>query len=119
MEINQGDLFWVDLPEPTDAEPGYRRPCVVIQNNLFNHSRIRTTVVCLLTTNMKRAQSPANVLLRAGEAGLSKQSVVNLSQLYTVSKLNLSEKIGTLSKHRLREVLDGLWLLTAPHEIDE
>jgi mRNA interferase MazF len=119
MEINQGDLFWVDLPEPTDAEPGYRRPCVVIQNNLFNHSRIRTVVICLLTSNMKRAQSPANVLLRAGEAGLPKQSVVNLSQIYTVGKLNLSDKIGTLSKRRIREVLDGLLLLTEPHEIDD
>ena len=79
MVINQGDVFWVDLGIPSGSAPGYRHPHVVIQNNLFNRSRINTVVVCALTSNLKRASVPGNVLLSSGEANLPKQSVVNLS----------------------------------------
>ncbi len=72
--INQGDIFWVELDEPTGSSPGYRHPHVVIQNNVFNRSRINTVVVCALTSNLQRAAAPGNVLLEPGEADLSKQS---------------------------------------------
>jgi len=98
MVINQGDVFWIDFGEPTGSEPGYRHPHVVIQNNLFNRSRINTVVVCALTSNLKRAAAPGNVLLNKGEANLPKGSVVNISQLFTVNKSDLSEKSETLSK---------------------
>jgi len=114
--INQGDVFWVDLDDPSGSEPGYRHPHVVIQNNLFNRSRINTVVVCALTSNRKRAQAPGNVLLAPREANLPKQSVVNVSQIFTVNKTQLSEKIGSLSTRRVREILDGLHLLTEPRE---
>jgi len=117
MVINQGDVFWVDLGEPSGSEPGYRHPHVVIQNNLFNHSRINTVVVCLITSNLKRAKAPGNVPLRKGEANLSKQSVVNISQIFTVDKRDLAEKIGTLSHKRVRQVLDGIRLLVEPRDI--
>jgi mRNA interferase MazF len=114
MVINQGDIFWLDLGVPSGSEPGYRRPYVIIQNNLFNHSRINTVVVCALTSNLRYAQMRGNVLLHQGEANLPKDSVVNISQLYTIDKGRLLEKIGTLSPQRVRQILDGLRLLTEP-----
>ncbi|MBE2199307.1 MAG: type II toxin-antitoxin system PemK/MazF family toxin [Anaerolinea sp.] len=116
MVINQGDIFWVDLGEPSGSEPDYLHPYVVIQNNAFNHSRIKTVVICALTSNLNYAQVPGNVRLHKGEANLPKASVVNVSQLYTVDKRDLLEKIGTLSKERVGQILDGLRLLTEPRE---
>jgi mRNA interferase MazF len=117
MEINQGDLFWVDLGVPRDSEPGYRHPHLVIQNNLFNQSKINTIVVCALTSNLQRAKAPGNVLLLKGEGNLKKDSVVNISQVITVNKSDLVEKIGSLPAGRLREIVDGLRLLTEPREV--
>jgi mRNA interferase MazF len=119
MVINQGDIFWVELGEPTGSEPAYHHPHVVIQNNVFNRSRINTVVVCALTSNLKRASAPGNVLLGVGEANLPKRSVVNISQVFIVDKMQLGEKTGTLSAKRVREMLDGLHLLLEPREIDE
>ncbi len=116
--INQGDIFWIELDEPSGSEPGYRHPHVVIQNNVFNRSRINTVVVCALTSNLKRATAPGNVLLEPREANLPKQSVVNVSQIFTVDKSQLGEKIGTLSSRRVHEVLDGIGLLLEPRELE-
>jgi mRNA interferase MazF len=117
MVIKQGDVYWIDFDEPAESEPGYRHPHVVIQNNIFNHSRINTVVVCSLTSNLKRSNSPGNVTLKKDEADLPKKSVVNISQIFTVNKSDLSEKIGTLSKQRIAQILDGIRLLTEPKEI--
>ncbi len=118
MVVHQGDIFWIDLDEPAGSGPGYRHPHVVIQNNVFNQSRINTVVVCALTSNLQRADAPGNVLLEDGEAGLSKQSVVVTSQIFTVDKDQLDEPIGTLSKKRVRQILDGIRLLTEPRELE-
>ena len=109
-------MYWVDLEEPRGSAPGYRHPHVVIQNNLFNHSRIQTVVVCALTSNLKHAGAPGNVMLDKNEGGLPKQSVVNVSQIFTVDKTQLSEYIGTLSAQRVRQILDGMRLVTEPRE---
>ncbi|MEO1093275.1 MAG: type II toxin-antitoxin system PemK/MazF family toxin [Cyanobacteria bacterium J06638_28] len=109
--VKQGDIYWVDLGDPIGSAPGYRHPHVVIQNNDFNRSNIRTVVVCALTSNLKRASAPGNVLLELREANLPKQSVVNISQIFTVDRSQLGEKIGTLSANRIRQILDGLHLL--------
>ena len=98
MVIQQGNVYWVDLGTPSGAGPGYRYPHVVIQNNVFNCSRINTVVVCALTSNLRRARAPGNVLLEGGEANLPKQSVVNVSQIFTVDKGDLGDRIGTLSR---------------------
>jgi mRNA interferase MazF len=119
MVIKQGDVCWLDLGEPSGPEPGYRHPCLVVQNNLFNQSHINTVVVCALTSSLKRADAPGNVLLAPGEANLPKQSVVNVSQIFTVDKLDLAEKIGTLSNKRVREVLNGIYLVLEPREVKE
>ena len=116
--IQQGDVFWIDLEEPIGSSPGYRRPHVVIQNNRMNRSQINTVIVCALTTNLRRAKAPGNLLLEPGEADLPDQSVVNVSQIFTVDKAQLVEKIGTLSGERIRQILDGVRLLTEPLEAE-
>ena len=83
MAIVQGDIYWVDLGVPRGSEPGFRNPYVVIQNDAVNVSRIRTVIVCLITSNLQRAKAPGNVLLEKDEANLSVPGVVNVSQIYT------------------------------------
>ena len=114
MVIKQGEIYWLDLGKPKASEPGYRRPCVVVQNDIFNQSRIATVAVCILTSNIKRAKSPGNVLLAEGEANLSKASVVNVSQILTVNKSDLQQKIGTLTTEKLNLVIAGIKLLIEP-----
>jgi mRNA interferase MazF len=119
MVINQGDVFWVDLGVPSGSGPAYLHPHLVIQNNIFNRSRISTVVVCSLTSNLQRAESPGNVLLEKGEANLPQPSVVNISQIFTVDKRDLAEKIGTLSTKRMALVLEGLELLITPCDVKD
>jgi mRNA interferase MazF len=115
--ILQGDVFWIDLGAPSGSGPGFLHPYIVIQNDVYNRSRLGTVVVCGLTSNLKRAEVPGNVLLEAGEADLPKRSVVNVSQLYTVDKDDLTEKIGTLSAERIQQILDGIYLLLEPRDL--
>ena len=117
MNIKQGDIFWIDLGIPGGSEPGYRHPHVVIQNDLFNQSKINTVVVCPLTSNLKRGKAPGNVLLKKGEGNLKKDSVVNISQIVTINKSDLVEKIGSLSPTRIRQLIEGIILLIEPREI--
>ena len=114
MVVNQGDVYWIDLDDPSGSGPGFRHPHVVIQNDLFNHSRIATVVVCTLTSNLRLANAPGNVLLNQGEANLPRQSVVDVTQLYTVDKADLAEWIGALSESRVRQIVAGIHLLTEP-----
>ena len=114
MTIRQGDVFWINLDEPQGSEPGYRHPHVVIQNDLYNGSRIRTVVVCAITSNMQRARDPGNVVLEKGEANLSKDCVVNVTQIFTVDKNWLDEYIGTLSNQKLEKVIEGIRYLIMP-----
>ena len=118
MEIRQGDIFWIDLGEPEGSEPGYRRPYVVVQNNLFNNSQINTIIVCAVTSNAKMARFPGNIILDSGEGGLSKTSVVNVSQLYTVGKRDLAEFSGRLSPQKVRQIIYGINLLIQPADIE-
>ena len=117
MAIAQGDVYWVDLGIPRGSEPGFRNPFVVIQNDAVNVSRIRTVIVCLITSNLKRAKAPGNVLLEKNEANLSEPSVVNVSQIYTIDKDLLDNKLGTLDKGRVRQILEGLYLMLEPRYI--
>lgn len=118
MSIRQGDIFWINFGEPEGPEPAYARPVVVVQNNVFNRSNIGTVVVCVLTTNLRLGDAPGNVLLAPGEGGLRKQSVVNVSQVFTADKRDLRSRIGALDRGRVREIVDGLRLLLEPREID-
>jgi mRNA interferase MazF len=118
MEIKQGDVYWIEQEEPKGSEPGYRRPFVVVQNNLFNQSRINTVVVCALTTNLQRAKAPGNILLEPGEGGLSKASVVNVSQIFTVDKNSLEEFCGAIPSRKITQLIKGIILLIQPAEVD-
>jgi mRNA interferase MazF len=110
--IHQGDIYWVHLEHPNEMEAGILHPHVIIQDNLFNHSRINTVVACALTSNIKRiANTPGNVLLDVGEANLPKQSVVEVSKVSTVDKTSLGEYIGSLSEGRISEILAGMRFL--------
>ncbi|MGE5598412.1 MAG: type II toxin-antitoxin system PemK/MazF family toxin [Bacteroidota bacterium] len=117
MVIKQGDVYWMDLGEPSGSGPGYVHPHVVVQNNLFNRSRLNTVVVCALTSNLRRAEVPGNVALAQGEANLPKPSVVVVSQLFTVDKRDLVEYIGTLSEERVRRILEGIRLVLEPRDV--
>jgi len=117
MVIVQGEIYWVDLDEPRGSEPGFRRPYVVVQNNPFNKSNINTVVVCSLTSNIKLASAPGNVLLEKGEANITKASVVNISQIATINKTDLKEKIGQLPKEKIDKIIDGIDYLLKPREV--
>jgi len=114
MSICQGDIYWIDMGEPTGSKMAYKHPYVVVQNNIFNKSRMNTAVVCALTSNIQKAGIPGNVLLEKAEGNLPKQSVVNVSQLTTVDKSELTDKVGTLSKERVYQIIDGIDLLIMP-----
>lgn len=116
--IRQGEIYWIELEDPVGSGPGYRHPHVVIQNNVFNWSRINTVVVCALTSNLRRAEVPGNVVLEEGEGGLPKQSVVVVSQVFTVDKRQLAEYIGTLLGRRVRQVVEGVKLVLEPREVE-
>ncbi|MEJ2746802.1 MAG: type II toxin-antitoxin system PemK/MazF family toxin [Anaerolineae bacterium] len=112
VEINRGDIYWIQVEEPGQSELGfYPHPYVVVQDDVFNHSRIHTVVVCALTSNLKQANAPGNVLLDAGEADLPQQSVVVVSKVSTVDKKQLGEYIGTLSERRVKQILAGMRFL--------
>jgi mRNA interferase MazF len=108
--MRQGEIYWLYLRGEGSAPRG-RRPAVVVQHDRFNRSAIATTVVAAITSNVRLAAAPGNVRLRKGEANLSKPCVVNVSQLLTVDRARLEERVGSLTPGRLREVLNGLSLV--------
>jgi mRNA interferase MazF len=109
--IQRGEIWWADLPEPRRSEPGYRRPVLVVQADSFNLSRIQTAIVAAITTNLELAEAPGNVLLPARSAGLTRDSVVNVSQLLTLDRSFLAEPAGTLPPRLQRSVDEGLRLV--------
>ena len=106
--IAQGEVWWADLGEPAGSEPGFRRPVVVVQDDAFNRSSLRTVVCVSLTSNVRWADAPGNVLLPASATGLPRDSVANASQLVTVDRDALTERVGALSASSLELVLAGI-----------
>ena len=111
MKVNQGDIYWIKLDQPPGANPDYAHPYVVVQDDLLNHSRITTTVVCALSTNLKMAALPGNLLIEPGEANLEKPSVVVVSKISSVEKTQLGEYIGSLDSRRIKQILAGIRFL--------
>jgi mRNA interferase MazF len=105
MEIHRGDLFWI---ENDDGRGAYAHPHVVVQDDVFNRSRVATVIVCALTTNLHKASEPGNVLLDDGEGDLPARSVVVVSHIASIEKSRLGAKIGALSPARVEQILDGL-----------
>lgn len=108
MVVSQGDVFWASLPEPTGSGPGLHRPVVVVQGDSFNASRLATVVVVPLTSNLRWAAAPGNVLLPAARIGLPKDSVANVSQIVTLDRGTLAERVGRVGPADLAVVLSGV-----------
>ena len=108
MVISQGDVFWADLGDPIGSQPGFRRPVVVVQSDAFNRSAIATVVCVPLTSNAGLARFPGNEPLSARSTGLPKDSVANVSQILTVDREQLEERVGSLSRGKLAAVLAGI-----------
>lgn len=106
--IERGEVWWASLPEPERSEPGGRRPVVVVQANGFNKSSLRTVIVVALTTRLERAAAPGNVLVTAKQSGLRSDSVVNVTQILTVDRRLLTDRIGNMSAKMMGHVDVGL-----------
>ena len=111
MVISQGEVWWADLGVPGGSEPGFRRPVVIVQADAFNRSRIATAVCVPLTSNLAWADAPGNVLLSAQATGLPKDSVANVSQLVTLDRAVLDQRVGKLSRAKLDLILAGIDIL--------
>ena len=105
--IAQGEVWWAELAEPSGSEPGFRRPVVIVQGDAFNRSRIATVVCVALTSNLRWAAAPGNVLLSSRLTGLPKDSVANVSQLVTLDRNVLTERVGALPPKKIQLVLLG------------
>jgi mRNA interferase MazF len=111
MVIAQGEIWWADLGEPIGSEPGFWRPVLIVQSAKFNNSAINTVVVVVVTGQLKWAGSPGNVKLPASMTGLDRDSVANVSQILTVDRRTLGERIGQITERKLEQVLNGVELL--------
>ena len=108
MVVSQGDVCWADLPAPTGSGPGFRRPVVVIQGDALNRSQVATAVCIPLTSNLRWADAPGNVLLSARMTRLPKDSVANASQIVTIDRRLLEERVSRLSRAKVDLLLSGL-----------
>lgn len=111
MVISQGDVCWASLDDPIGSSPGFRRPVAIVQGDSFNASRIATTVVVPLTSNLRLAAAPGNVVLSAARTGLPKDSVANVSQIVSIDRSLLTDRVGRLTAKDLRLVLGGIDLV--------
>lgn len=114
MTYKKGEIWWADIDEPSGSEPGYRRPVVIIQSDRFNKSKISTVIAAVITSNLRLANAPGNIRLGTTKSvGLKKESVVNVSQLITLDKSYLTERIGKLNSNQREELNEGLKLVMA------
>jgi len=109
--MERGTVWWAELPDPVASEPGFRRPVVIVSSDVFNQSPIRTVVTIVLTSNLRLAEAPGNVLIAAADSGLPKDSVANVSQVITVDKSYLTKRCGRLSSRVLKTLDNGLRLV--------
>jgi mRNA interferase MazF len=105
------EIWWADLGTPGGSAPGFRRPLLIVQSDAFNRSRIATTIVVALSSNVRLADAPGNVLVPASESGLPRDSVANVSQVITIDKTVLAERAGRLPARYVRAVTEGLKLV--------
>ena len=108
VTVSQGEVWWADLGEARGSKPAFRRPVLVIQGDALNRSRLSTVVCVAVTSNLKWGSAPGNVLLSEAATGLPKPSVANVSQIVTLDKSDLSERVGNLPKAKLQLVLSGV-----------
>ncbi len=109
----RGEIWWTSIPDPVGSEPGYRRPCLIVSADSFNRSRINTVIAVVITSNLRLADAPGNIRLPSRNTGLSKPSVANVSQIITIDKLFLTERIGRVPPLIMNDVDNGLRLSLA------
>jgi mRNA interferase MazF len=110
--VQRGDVWWADLPAPAGSEPEHRRPMLIVQSDAFNRSAIGTVLCAVITSNLRLAGAPGNVRIAPRESGLPKPSVVNVSQLVTLDRTSLIERVQTLSIRTMEQIDEGLRLVT-------
>ena len=108
MVVAQGEIWWADIPPAAGSEPGFRRPVVVVQGDAMNASRIATVICVPLTSNLTWADAPGNLALTAPQTGLPKDSVANVSQIITLDKAVLTERVGKLTRRKMELLLAGI-----------
>ncbi len=111
MVIERGEIWWADLGEPRGSSPGFTRPILIIQSDFFNRTQINTVIAAIISTNLLLAKMPGNVLLTERASGLKEESVLNVSQLFTLDRSDLLEYVGTLSEGKMEQVEKGLRLV--------
>ena len=111
MVIGRGEIWWTDLPEPKGSMPGFRHPVLVVQSDGFNRTQLETFVGIVITTNLRLAKMPGNILLEPQQSGLPEESVVNITQIVTANKTDLLEFVGTLSERKMEQIDKGLRLV--------
>jgi mRNA interferase MazF len=111
--VRRGEIWWASLPTPARSGPGFRRPVLVIQSDDFNKSAIRTVLVAAITSNTRLAGAPGNVALPKRTGKLSKKSVINVSQVLTIDRSFLTERMGSVSSDAMKQVDEGLRLVMA------
>ena len=109
--MRRGEIWWADLSEPYGSEPGYRRPVLIVQSDNYNRSRIGTVVVLVMTSNLKLAAAPGNVTVTRRSTGLTRKSIINVSQIVTLDKRRLTDRVGWVSDTVLRQVEAGIRLV--------
>lgn len=109
--MKRGEIWWASLPEPSGSEPGYRRPVLIVQADDFNRSGIRTVICAILSSNQNLATAPGNVFLSKRTSGLSRPSVANVSQLVSVDKSRITERVKALDLKSMLEIEEGLRLV--------
>lgn len=109
--MKKGEIWWASLPEPRGSEPGFRRPVVIVSSNEFNVSRINTVLVATITSSLRLAEAPGNIKLTQKSSKLGKDSVINVSQIITIDKEFLTEKVSKLSSNNFNQLNEGLMLV--------
>jgi mRNA interferase MazF len=111
MVVERGEIWWADLGEPRGSSPGFERPVLIIQADDFNQTRINTLIVAMVTTNLRLAKMPGNIAISKRASGLEEESVVNISQIFTLDRQDLLEQVGMLSERKMEQVDAGLRLV--------
>lgn len=113
MVVERGDIWWADLEEPSGSEPGFRRPILIVQSDAFNRSRLQTVIAVILTSTIGLVDAPGNVLMPSKATGLPKDSVANVSQIITVDRAFLTERVSRIRGQLLKDLDSGLRLVLA------
>ncbi|MBU0655694.1 MAG: type II toxin-antitoxin system PemK/MazF family toxin [Gammaproteobacteria bacterium] len=108
--MKRGEIWWASLEEPRGSERGYKRPVVIVSSDAFNQSKIQTVIVATITSNLRLATAPGNISIAKRDSGLSKESVINVSQILTIDKSFLIEKVGRLPEKKIPALDEGLKL---------